>query len=55
MTEPRVSKLRPAELRRMAAKTRDAERERKMLAMAEALERVAGAEVEQKPGARPPQ
>ena len=38
MTKAEVLKLRPADLRRIAAKTREAERERKMLALAEQLE-----------------
>ena len=38
MTKAEVRKLRPADLRRIAAKTHEAERERKMLALAEQLQ-----------------
>jgi hypothetical protein len=38
MTKVDVWKVRPADLRRMAAQTREPERERKMLALAEQLE-----------------
>jgi len=38
MTKADVWKIRPADLRRIAAQTREAERERKMLALAEQLE-----------------
>ena len=38
MTKADVWKIRPADLRRIAAQTREPERERKMLALAEQLE-----------------
>ena len=38
MTKADVCKIRPADLRRMAAQTREPERERKMLALAQQLE-----------------
>jgi hypothetical protein len=38
MTEPKSWKVRPVDLRRIAAKTSEPERERKMLALAEQLE-----------------
>ena len=38
MTRAEVARLRSADLRRIAAGTREAERERKMLALAEQLE-----------------
>ena len=38
MTNADIWKIRPAELRRMAGQTREPERERKMLALAEQLE-----------------
>lgn len=38
MTKADVWKLRPADLRRIAAQTREPERERKMLALADQLE-----------------
>ena len=38
MTKADVWKLRPADLRRIASRTREPERERKMLALAEQLE-----------------
>jgi hypothetical protein len=38
MTNADVWKIRPADLRRIAAQTREPERERKMLALAEQLE-----------------
>jgi hypothetical protein len=38
MTRTELRKLRPADLRLIAARTREAERERKMLALAEQLE-----------------
>jgi hypothetical protein len=38
MTQADVRKIQPADLRRVAAQTREPERERKMLALAEQLE-----------------
>jgi hypothetical protein len=38
MNKPDLCKLRPADLRRIAARAQEPERERKMLALAEALE-----------------
>jgi hypothetical protein len=54
MTKADVWKLRPADLRRIASRTREPERERKMLALADQLEEAAQNERDPEGGAQEP-